>query len=470
MLASKPPLPKLLELHEQATAGGGAGLPSRREMVAAVSAAHAAVETARSSLAQAHERWVGVEGAVVSALRKTDLGDTQRSIEALAQQRRGVWGVCASQLATLLSVSAGVRGQEAHSSVLTSSHAAIDNAHLALMGRLQATLLADSAAGAEIRQGASYLAYAAEEKARLEEALEQNGAALLSVEAQLAKVRVKVVPQVHTARRVAAEISGQVSAALQLGKDVGSLLRNLIITTRHDPPVARAAAALDAQHKSAQTLLKDVAHGIITALEAPNVPERKSEGEAAALAVVRQFVNNWSRPALKAGFADIARHATEFHVKLVEFGARCATQAQKGGEEEDGAAGIEAEAADGDIDADAETAAITEEADGEATGVGGKTGNPSPPPGQDAGGGEEVVAEMRDRYALGALKRVRYKLDGRDACRLQSLHSEGGGAEPARPLERGSGLSVADHVERVIQEATSLDNLASMYEGWTPWI
>ena len=66
--------------------------------------------------------------------------------------------------------------------------------------------------------------------------------------------------------------------------------------------------------------------------------------------------------------------------------------------------------------------------------------------------------------------RVRYKLDGRDACRLQSLHSEGGGAEPARPLERGSGLSVADHVERVIQEATSLDNLASMYEGWTPWI
>ena len=105
-----------------------------------------------------------------------------------------------------------------------------------------------------------------------------------------------------------------------------------------------------------------------------------------------------------------------------------------------------------------------------ATGVSGKTGNPSPPPGQDAGGGEEVVAEMRDRYALGALKRVRYKLDGRDACRLQSLHSEGGGAEPARPLERGSGLSVADHVERVIQEATSLDNLASMYEGWTPWI
>ena len=52
----------------------------------------------------------------LEARLELDLGNVAEAAEqqrdGLAQQRRGVWGVCASQLATLLSVSAGVRGQE----------------------------------------------------------------------------------------------------------------------------------------------------------------------------------------------------------------------------------------------------------------------------------------------------------------------------------------------------------------------
>ena len=69
---------------------------------------------------------------------------------------------------------------------------------------------------------------------------------------------------------------------------------------------------------------------------------------------------------------------------------------------------------------------------------------------------------------------------GRDACRLGALAADGtllGGLAPGadggasqRPLDYNSRLSVSEHVERIISEATSLDNLAVMYEGWTPWI
>jgi serine/threonine-protein kinase SMG1 len=31
-------------------------------------------------------------------------------------------------------------------------------------------------------------------------------------------------------------------------------------------------------------------------------------------------------------------------------------------------------------------------------------------------------------------------------------------------------MSVAEQVEQLIGQATSMDNLAAMYEGWTAWI
>ena len=46
----------------------------------------------------------------------------------------------------------------------------------------------------------------------------------------------------------------------------------------------------------------------------------------------------------------------------------------------------------------------------------------------------------------------------------------GEAGQPLRPLDHSSRLSVSEHVERVISEATSLENLSLMYEGWTPWI
>lgn len=31
-------------------------------------------------------------------------------------------------------------------------------------------------------------------------------------------------------------------------------------------------------------------------------------------------------------------------------------------------------------------------------------------------------------------------------------------------------ISITDQVDRLIKQATSVDNLCNMYEGWTPWI
>lgn len=45
----------------------------------------------------------------------------------------------------------------------------------------------------------------------------------------------------------------------------------------------------------------------------------------------------------------------------------------------------------------------------------------------------------------------RYKLEGKDGDVLNVM-------------------SVKEQVAHIIQEATSLENLAALYEGWTPWV
>jgi len=57
-------------------------------------------------------------------------------------------------------------------------------------------------------------------------------------------------------------------------------------------------------------------------------------------------------------------------------------------------------------------------------------------------------------YAVGVWKRVREKLEGKDA--------ECGGSEGA--------CSVEEQVERLISQAVDFDNLAQLYEGWTAWV
>ncbi|KAL4241086.1 Serine/threonine-protein kinase smg1 [Mactra antiquata] len=59
--------------------------------------------------------------------------------------------------------------------------------------------------------------------------------------------------------------------------------------------------------------------------------------------------------------------------------------------------------------------------------------------------------QERNSYAVGVWRRVKMKLDGRDP-------------------DQNKRLSVAEQVDFVIKDATNLDNLAVLYEGWTPWV
>ncbi|KAF9920880.1 Serine/threonine-protein kinase smg1 [Linnemannia zychae] len=64
---------------------------------------------------------------------------------------------------------------------------------------------------------------------------------------------------------------------------------------------------------------------------------------------------------------------------------------------------------------------------------------------------QQAPLHQRNAYAVNILRRVRHKLEGRD-------------------FEAVKKCKVAEQVDRVIQEATNVENLANMYEGWTPWL
>ncbi|KAL3814182.1 hypothetical protein ACJIZ3_015450 [Penstemon smallii] len=57
----------------------------------------------------------------------------------------------------------------------------------------------------------------------------------------------------------------------------------------------------------------------------------------------------------------------------------------------------------------------------------------------------------KNAYAMSILRRVEMKLDGRDITDSRQI-------------------SVAEHVDFLLKQATNIDNLCNMYEGWTPWI
>lgn len=59
--------------------------------------------------------------------------------------------------------------------------------------------------------------------------------------------------------------------------------------------------------------------------------------------------------------------------------------------------------------------------------------------------------QKRNAYAVSVWKRVRMKLEGRDP-------------------ETNRRCSVPEQVDYVIREAINEDNLACLYEGWTPWV
>ncbi|XP_039015220.1 serine/threonine-protein kinase SMG1-like [Hibiscus syriacus] len=61
------------------------------------------------------------------------------------------------------------------------------------------------------------------------------------------------------------------------------------------------------------------------------------------------------------------------------------------------------------------------------------------------------LARGKNSYAMSVLRRVEMKLDGRDITDRRKL-------------------SIAEQVDYLLKQATSVDNLCSVYEGWTPWI
>ena len=78
---------------------------------------------------------------------------------------------------------------------------------------------------------------------------------------------------------------------------------------------------------------------------------------------------------------------------------------------------------------------------------------------EGAGALERQSSTGADQFAVEGLRRVKEKLGGVEASAAASKHAARGGL-----------LSVAEHVDWLIGEATSVDNLCRMYEGWAPWI
>ena len=141
----------------------------------------------------------------------------------------------------------------------------------------------------------------------------------------------------------------------------------------------------------------------------------EGDGEAEAEAVARSVED----APVDALLGELRREGEALHPQLLALGAAVGAAA--------------ATAADPDAAAAAEAAA------------GGGDG------GVGAGaGGARSGKQERNAHALGVLRRVKVKLEGRDKW-------------PGK--EREAKLSVADQVEMVVRHATSADNLAQLYEG-----
>ncbi|CAN6315332.1 unnamed protein product [Urochloa humidicola] len=61
------------------------------------------------------------------------------------------------------------------------------------------------------------------------------------------------------------------------------------------------------------------------------------------------------------------------------------------------------------------------------------------------------VNRGKNHFALSILKQVEHKLHGQDIDGTRSLN-------------------ISEQVDYLLKQATSIDNLCNMYEGWTPWI
>eukprot|EP01125_Pyxidicula_operculata_P020938 TRINITY_DN787_c1_g1_i1.p1 TRINITY_DN787_c1_g1~~TRINITY_DN787_c1_g1_i1.p1 ORF type:complete len:1047 (-),score=394.48 TRINITY_DN787_c1_g1_i1:416-3394(-) len=81
----------------------------------------------------------------------------------------------------------------------------------------------------------------------------------------------------------------------------------------------------------------------------------------------------------------------------------------------------------------------------------------------------------RNVHALNIVKRVKEKLEGiKDNNNNNNINSNHHQQHQHHDVKESSNrdevVSVSDQVDWIIKEATSLDNLSKMYEGWTPWV
>lgn len=72
---------------------------------------------------------------------------------------------------------------------------------------------------------------------------------------------------------------------------------------------------------------------------------------------------------------------------------------------------------------------------------------------------QEEREHARKAFAAATMRRFKIKLEG--------LTEKGPRTPEGRRIAT---LTVPEQVEKLLQQASSIDNLARMYEGWTPWI
>ena len=88
---------------------------------------------------------------------------------------------------------------------------------------------------------------------------------------------------------------------------------------------------------------------------------------------------------------------------------------------------------------------------------------------EESGDSPHHLPVMQSEFALQALRRAGEKLTGIEPAFAQR-EGEGHIGEEERDREAMTPLSVRDQVAWLIEEATRVDHLCRMYEGWAPWI
>ena len=88
---------------------------------------------------------------------------------------------------------------------------------------------------------------------------------------------------------------------------------------------------------------------------------------------------------------------------------------------------------------------------------------------EDAGDSHHQLHVAQSEFALQALRRAGEKLAGIEPAYTRR-DGERDLGEEGRDREVTTPLSVRDHVAWLIEEATRVDHLCRMYEGWAPWI